>query len=119
MGSKHKQTRQLQKDRLEQLLAKRKSSLLEKGIEKQKLTKDKVAEHLQAKINETARAIAAINAREKLLEKAKIKKQQNAEKMKADKSKSKKQKAESAPAEKDKKKEKKKGKKEEKKSDKK
>lgn len=108
MGSKQKQTRQLQKEKFEQLLVKRKASLVEKGIEKQKITKDKVVAHLQAEINRTVRAIASINAREKIIEQAKLKKQQNAEKKKADKTKPKKRKAEPAPAKKDKKEKKKK-----------
>jgi hypothetical protein len=108
MGSKQKQTRQLQKERFEQLLAKRNALLVEKGIEKQKIAKDKGVKHLQAEINRTVRAIDAINAREKVIEKARLQKQKNAEKVKADKPKSKKQKAESAPEKKDKKEKKKK-----------
>ena len=108
MGSKQKQTRQLQKERFEQQLAKRIALLLEKGIERQKIAKDKVIKHLQAEINRTVKAIDSISAREKLIEKAKIQKQKNAEKAKAGKSKSKKQKAESAPEKKDKKEKKKK-----------
>ena len=108
MGSKQKQTRQLQKERFEQLLARRNALLVERGIEKQKIAKDRVVKHLQAEINRTVRAIASINAREKVIEKAKIQKQKNAEKVKAGKSKSKKQKAESAPEKKDKKEKKKK-----------
>jgi len=81
---------------------------VEKGIEKQKIAKDKVIEHLQAEINRTVRAIVYINAREKVIEKAKLQKQKNAEKVKTDKPKSKKQKAESAPEKKDKKENKKK-----------
>ena len=107
MGSKQKQTRQLQKERFEQLLARRNALLVERGIEKQKIAKDKVVKHLQAEINRTARAIASINAREKVIEKAKLQKQKNAEKVKAGKPKSKKQKAESAPEKKDKKEKKK------------
>jgi len=108
MGSKQKQTRQLQKERFEQLLAKRTALLLEKGIEMQKIAKDKVIKHLQAEINRTVKAIDSISTREKLIEKAKIQKQKNAEKVKADKSKPKKKKAESAPEGKDKKEKKKK-----------
>lgn len=107
MGSKQKQTRQLQKERFERLLAERNALLVERGIEKQKIAKDKVIEHLQAEINKTVRAIASINAREKVIEKVKLQKQKNAEKVKADKPKSKKQKAESAPEKKDKKEKKK------------
>jgi hypothetical protein len=108
MGSKQKQTRQLQKEKFELLLTRRKALLEEKGIEKQKIIKDKVVEHLQAEINKTVRAIASINAREKVIEKLKLQKQKHAEKVKEDKPKSKKQKAESTPEKKDKKEKKKK-----------
>ena len=106
MGSKHKQTRQLQKERYEQLLTKRKAFLAEKGIRQQKRAKDKVVEHLQAKINRIARAIASINDRKTAIEKVTLKKQKSAERKKADKSKPKKQKPESTPEKEDKKKKK-------------
>ncbi|MBW2653188.1 MAG: hypothetical protein JRC57_08945 [Deltaproteobacteria bacterium] len=99
MGSNKKQTRLLQKAKFEKLLAERKALLLGKGVIESKLKKDKVVKHLQ------------IDAREKVIEEAKIKKQKNAEE-KAVKPKSKKKKAETEPAEKGKGKEKKKKKKE-------
>ena len=71
MGSKRKQTRELQKERIEQQLAKRRALLVEKGIDAQKIAKDKVVEHLLAEINKTVKAINSINAREKVIEKAK------------------------------------------------
>lgn len=111
MGSNKKQTRLLQKAKFEKLLAERKALLLEKGVNKSKLKKDKAVKHLQAELNRVVSAIASIDAREKVIEKAKIKKQKNAEE-KAAKPKSKKKKAETEPAEKDKGKEKKKKKKE-------
>ncbi len=94
MGSNKKQTRLLQKENFEQLLAERKTLLLGKGVDRQKLKKDKVARHLQAEINKTVKAIAAIDAREKVIEKARIQKQKNAEKKKEAKLKPKKIKAE-------------------------
>ena len=111
MGSNKKQTRLLQKAKFEKLLAERKALLLEKGVNESKLKKDKAVKHLQAELNRAVSAIASIDAREKVIEKAKIKKQKNAEE-KAAKPKSKKKKAETEPAEKDKGKEKKKKKKE-------
>ena len=108
MGSKQKQTRQLQKERFEQLLAKRNALLVERSIETQKIAKDRIIKHLQAEINRTVRAIDSINAREKVIEKSKLQRQRNSEKVKAEKSKSKMQKAESAPEKKDKKEKKKK-----------
>ncbi|MBW2222134.1 MAG: hypothetical protein KAR43_05670 [Deltaproteobacteria bacterium] len=111
MGSNKKQTRLLQKAKFEKLLAERKALLLGKGVIESKLKKDKVVKHLQAELNRAVSAIASIDAREKVIEKAKIKKQKNAEE-KAVKPKSKKKKAETEPAEKGKGKEKKKKKKE-------
>ena len=111
MGSNKKQTRLLQKAKFEKLLAERKALLLEKGVNENMLKKDKAVKHLQAELNRAVSAIASIDAREKVIEKAKIKKQKNAEE-KAAKPKSKKKKAETEPAEKDKGKEKKKKKKE-------
>jgi len=115
MGSKHKQSRQLQKERYEELLAKRKAFLAEKGIKQQKQAKDKVVKHLQAKINQIARAIVSIKDMETAIEKATLEKQKSAEKKKADKSKPKKKKPESDPEKEDKKEKKEK---KEKKSDK-
>ena len=108
MGSNKKQTRLLQKEKFEQLLAERKTLLLGKGVDGQKLKKDKVVRHLQAEINKTVKAIAAIDARDKLIEKARIQKQKNAEKKKEAKLKPKKKKAEPEPEEKAKGKKKKK-----------
>ena len=79
MGSNKKQTRLLQKAKFEKLLAERKALLLEKGVIESKLKKDKVVKHLQAELNRAVSAIASIDAREKVIEKAKIKKQKNAE----------------------------------------
>ena len=111
MGSNKKQTRLLQKAKFESLLAERKALLLEKGVDENKLKKDKAVKHLQAELNRTVSAIASIDARENVIEKAKIKKQKNAEE-KASKPKTKKKKSEAEPAEKGKGKEKKKKKKE-------
>jgi hypothetical protein len=116
MGSKQTQTRQLQKERYEELLAKRKVLLAEQNIPLPKQAKDKGVKRLQAKINQITRAIASIQKMQAVLEKATIAKQKNVEQKKADKSKSKKQKAEPAPEkEANKEKEKKKKKKTEKK----
>ena len=97
----------MQKAKFEKLLAERKALLLEKGVHDDKLKKDKVVKHLQAELNRTFSAITAIDARQKVIEKAKIKKEKHAEE-KAAKPKSKKKKAESETIEKDKEKKKKK-----------
>ena len=94
MGSKHTQTRQLQKERYEELLAKRKTLLAEQNIPLNKQVKDKGVKRLQAKINQITRAIVSIQTIKATLEKATIAKQKNAEKKKEDKSKPKKKKAE-------------------------
>ena len=107
MGSNKKQTRLLQKAKFEKLLAKRKTLLLEMGVQEDKLKKDKVVKHLQAELNRTNSAIVSIDAREKVIEKEKIKKQKLLEE-KAAKPKTKKKKSETETAEKDKGKKKKK-----------
>lgn len=94
MGSKHTQTRQLQKERYEELLAKRKALLAEQNTPPNKQAKDKGVKRLQAKINQITRAIVSIQTIKATLEKATIAKQKNAEKKKEDKSKPKKKKAE-------------------------
>ena len=94
MGSKHTQTRQLQKERYEELLAKRKALLAEQDIPLSKQAKDKGVKRLQAKINQIARAMVSIQTIKATLEKATIAKQKNVEKKKEDKSKPKKKKAE-------------------------
>lgn len=97
MGSKHKQTRQLQKERYEELLAKRKAFLAEQNIPLHKQVNDKGVKRLQAKINQITRAIVSIQKMKTALEKATIAKQKNREQKKVDTSKSKKQRAEPAP----------------------
>ncbi len=108
MGSNKKQTRLLQKEKFEKQLAERKDFLLKKGVDEKNLKKDKAVKHLQAEINKAMRAIASIDARSKVIEEARLKKQKNAEKKKEDKTKSKKKKAEPEPVEKEKGKKKKK-----------
>jgi hypothetical protein len=98
MGSKHTQTRQLQKERYEELLARRKALLAEQNIPLQKQTKDKGVKRLQGKINQITRAIVSIQKMKTALEKATIAKQKNTEQKKADKSKSKNKKTEQTPA---------------------
>ena len=97
MGSKHKQTRQLQKERFEKLLAQRRAYLLEQHIPLQKQVKDKVLRRLQAKINQLTRALVSIQALETSLEKAATAKQNNIERKKDVKMKSKQRKTEPAP----------------------
>jgi hypothetical protein len=94
MGSGQKETRQQQTEQFVQLKANRRSFLLEKGVAKKELKKDKMLNSLQAQIKRSMRAVDAINAREKVIEKAK---QQIIEKKASAKPKQKKQKAEPAP----------------------
>lgn len=108
MGSNQKQTRQLQKEEFERLLAARKALLLEKGIEKQDLKKDSVVKHFQAQLQRTARAIASIHTTEKKVEQARFQKQERAKKMAAGKPKAKRQKPAPPPDKGQQKKEKKK-----------
>jgi hypothetical protein len=96
MGSKHTQTRQLQKERYEELLGKRKALLAEQNIPLNKQVKDKGVKRLQAKIKQINRALLSIGQINATLEKANIGKQKNAEQKKEAQSKAKKQKAETA-----------------------
>jgi len=114
MGSKHTQTRQLQKERYEELLGKRKAFLAEQNIPPNKQAKDNSVKRLQAKIKQTNRALHSIEQMNATVEKAATAKQKNVEQKRESKSKSKKQKAEQV-VEKDDTKEKKKKKKTEKK----
>ena len=96
MGSNQKATRQRQKETLEQKLAGRKAALAEKGIAGQEIRKDPLVKSIQADIKRTIQAIASIDSRNRIIEKAKATKQQNAAN-KAASPKSKKQKTEPAP----------------------
>ena len=93
MGSKHTQTRQLQKERYEELLGKRKALLAEQNIPLNKQVKDKGVKRLRAKIKQINRALLSIEQLNTTIEKATIAKQKNADQKKEDKSKPKKQKA--------------------------
>lgn len=81
MGSKQKQTRQLQLEHFKQLIANRKALLTEKGIEENYIQNDKVIKHFQAGLERTLRAITSITSRERLMENVKLQKQKRAEKM--------------------------------------
>ena len=70
MGSKQKQTKERQQQEFIEQLAARKTSLLEKGLEKKNIANDKVIRHLQAELKRTRRAIETINTGLKLREKA-------------------------------------------------
>ena len=84
MGSKHTQTRQLQKERYKELLGKRKALLAEQNIPPRKAGKRQDGvKRLQAKINQINRALLSIEQRvNTTLEKATIAKQKNAEQKK-------------------------------------
>ena len=100
MGSNQKQTRQLQKEQFEQQIEKRRALLAEKGIDARKTKKDKVICHMQAELKRTVEALKSIENQEKIIEKAKVQKQANAEQKKvAEPKKNKKKKEADAPAE--------------------
>lgn len=100
MGSNQKQTRQLQKEQFEQRIKKRRALLAEKGIDARKTKKDKVICHMQAELKRTVKALKSIENQEKIIEKAEVQKQANAEQKKAAEPKKKKKKKEAAaPAE--------------------
>ena len=107
MGSNQKQTRQLQKEHFEQQIEKRRALLAEKGIDARETKKDKVICHMQAELKRTVEALKSIENQEKIIEKAKVQKQANAEQKRAAEPKKKKKEA-AAPAETGKKKKEKK-----------
>ena len=107
MGSNQKQTRQLQKEQFEQRIEKRRALLAKKGIDARKTKKDKVICHMQAELKRTVEALKSIENQEKIIEKAKVQKQANAEQKRAAEPKKKKKEA-AAPAETGKKKKEKK-----------
>lgn len=78
MASSLKQTRIQQKQRFLNQLAKRKSALRAQGADEDTIRKDPVVKHLLAQIKRTSRAIAALNAREQVISKAAVQKQERA-----------------------------------------
>ncbi|MCX5896194.1 MAG: hypothetical protein NTZ51_10245 [Proteobacteria bacterium] len=99
MASNVKQTREAQKEKFLKLLAQRKAQLLAQGVAKEKIVKDNVAKHLRAEIKRTSQAIASITARQQVIEKAKVQKQERAAQAAAEGPKAKKKaQAEKAPA---------------------
>ena len=99
MGSKQKQTRELQKKQFEQQIEKRRAFLTEKGLDAKKIRKDQVICHLQSELRRTKAALKSIENQEKIIEKAKKKKLANAEQKKAAGPKEKKKKEAAAPDE--------------------
>jgi len=74
MGSQSEKTRQLQKIHFQQLIAKRQDLLRSKGVDEEHLKKDAIIKHLQAGFERTARAIASITARERIISNVKTQK---------------------------------------------
>ena len=107
MGSKHKPTRQMQKDKYEQDLAARKAALAEKGLDEKKIAKDKTVQQLQADLKRSRKALASIDAKNEIVEKARKQKEENAAQKASGESKSKKKEQKEEPDQKKGKKEKK------------
>ena len=99
MGSKQKQTRELQKKQFEQQIEKRRALLAEKGIDARKIKKDPGICHIQSELRRTKAALKSIENRDKIIEKAKAKKQPTAEQKKTAGPKEKKKKEAAAPDE--------------------
>ncbi len=108
MGSKQKLTKQRQIEYLEHVFAQRKTLLAEKGVDASRISKDSVIKHLQAEIARTVKAVAAITARDKIIEKARQQKQERIAQKKAAAAQGKTKKAKTPPPEEKKKEQKKK-----------
>jgi hypothetical protein len=100
MASNLKETRIQQKQRFLRLLSERKAALLAQGANEEKIKKDRAVKHLLAEIKRTSRAIASVDARENIINKAKLQRQERAAQaaQEAPKAKKEKQKAAAAPA---------------------
>jgi hypothetical protein len=78
MASSLKQTRIQQKQRFLNQLAKRKAILIAQGADEATIRKDPVVKHLLAQIKRTSRAIASVETREQIINKAAVQKQERA-----------------------------------------
>jgi hypothetical protein len=78
MASNVKQTRVQQKQRFLRLLAERKAALMAQGASEEKIRKDRAVKHLLAEIKRTSRAIASVDARENIINTAKLQRQERA-----------------------------------------
>ena len=107
MASNVKQTRVQQKQRFLRLLAERKSALRAQGASEEKIKKDSAVKHLLAEIKRTSRAIASVDARESIINKAKAQRQERAAQAAQEAPKAKKEKQKAAAPAKEGKKEKK------------
>jgi hypothetical protein len=107
MASNLKQTRIQQKQRFLRLLSERKAALLAQGANEDKIKKDRAVKHLLAEIKRTSRAIASVDAREQIINKAKLQKQERAAQAAEEAPKAKKEKQKAAAPAKEGKKEKK------------
>jgi hypothetical protein len=99
MGSNVKQTRIQQKEKLLRQLNQRKAILVGKGADGDTLKKDNIIKHLLADLKRASRAIASIEAREKVITVARQQKLEKAQKSAAEAAepKKKKGKAQAAP----------------------
>jgi hypothetical protein len=107
MASNLKQTRIQQKQRFLRLLAERKAALRAQGSNEEKINKDSAVKHLLAEIKRTSRALASVAAREQIINKAKLQKQERAAQAAEEAPKAKKEKQKAATPTKEGKKEKK------------
>jgi hypothetical protein len=78
MASNLRQTRIKQKERFLRLLSERRAALLAQSANEEKIKKDRVVKHLLAEIKRTSRAIASVDARESIINKAKLQRQERA-----------------------------------------
>ena len=107
MASNLKETRIQQKQRFLRLFSERKAALLAQGANEEKIKKDRSVKHLLAEIKRTSRAIASVDARESIINKAKLQRQERAAQAAEEAPKAKKEKKKAAAPAKEGKKEKK------------
>jgi len=79
MPSKGKQARQRQKQYFEDAIQRRRSLLVEKGVDKDRIPKDPHLKHLLAELRKTQRRLGAVRALEKQKEDLALRKQQKLE----------------------------------------
>ena len=85
MPSQARSVRETQKDHYERAIERRRSLLIERGADKDRIRKDPHLKHLRAKLRRTAKRIGALQALEKQKEELTLRKQKKLEAKTAEK----------------------------------
>lgn len=85
MSSESKQARQAQKEYYQGAIERRRSLLVEKGIDRARIPKDPYLKHLRAELRKTTKRISALMALEKQKQALALRKQQKLEAKTAEK----------------------------------